>query len=49
MLNYASGGSPGIGLHFRGPGRDLEMAQYIVTGSYTSAAMKGMIAHPSDR
>ena len=25
------------------------MAQYIVTGSYTSAAMKGMIAHPSDR
>ncbi len=25
------------------------MAQYIVTGSYTAAAMKGMIAHPSDR
>lgn len=55
MLHSASGGAPGIGLHFRGPGivrlpgRDLEMAQYIVTGSYTSAAMKGMIAHPSDR
>jgi uncharacterized protein with GYD domain len=25
------------------------MAQYIITGSYTAAAMKGMIAHPSDR
>lgn len=25
------------------------MAQYIISGSYTSAAMKGMIAHPSDR
>ncbi|MGC1427610.1 MAG: GYD domain-containing protein [Albidovulum sp.] len=25
------------------------MALYIVTGSYTAAAMKGMIAHPSDR
>ncbi|GAB4384648.1 GYD domain-containing protein [Albidovulum sp.] len=25
------------------------MAQYIVTGSYTAAAMKGMIANPSDR
>ena len=25
------------------------MARYIVTGSYTAAAMKGMIAHPSDR
>lgn len=25
------------------------MAQYIVTGSYTPAAMKGMIASPSDR
>jgi uncharacterized protein with GYD domain len=25
------------------------MAQYIVTGSYTAAAMKGMIAKPSDR
>lgn len=25
------------------------MAQYIITGSYTPAAMKGMIAHPSDR
>ena len=23
------------------------MAQYIISGSYTSAAMKGMIAHPS--
>ena len=25
------------------------MAQYIITGSYTSDAMKGMIANPSDR
>jgi len=25
------------------------MAQYIITGSYTAAAMKGMIANPSDR
>ena len=25
------------------------MAMYIVTGSYSSAAMKGMIANPSDR
>ena len=25
------------------------MAQYIVTGNYTAAAMKGMIANPSDR
>ena len=25
------------------------MARYIVTGSYTAAAMKGMIAKPSDR
>ncbi len=25
------------------------MAQYIITGCYTVAAMKGMIAHPSDR
>ncbi|WP_413875089.1 GYD domain-containing protein [Albidovulum sp.] len=25
------------------------MPQYIITGSYTPAAMKGMIAHPSDR
>lgn len=25
------------------------MARYIITGSYTAAAMKGMIAHPSDR
>lgn len=25
------------------------MAQYIVTGCYTPAAMKGMIAKPSDR
>jgi uncharacterized protein with GYD domain len=25
------------------------MAHYIVTGNYTSAAMKGMIAKPSDR
>lgn len=25
------------------------MAMYIVTGSYTAAAMKGMIAHPTDR
>lgn len=25
------------------------MAQYIITGCYTPAAMKGMIAHPSDR
>lgn len=25
------------------------MAQYIVTGNYTQAAMKGMIANPSDR
>jgi uncharacterized protein with GYD domain len=25
------------------------MAQYIVTGSYSAAAMKGMIANPSDR
>lgn len=25
------------------------MAQYIISGSYTPAAMKGMIAHPSDR
>ncbi|MEZ5779124.1 MAG: GYD domain-containing protein [Paracoccaceae bacterium] len=25
------------------------MAQYIVTGSYTAAAMKGMVAKPSDR
>jgi len=25
------------------------MAQYIITGCYTAAAMKGMIAHPSDR
>jgi uncharacterized protein with GYD domain len=25
------------------------MALYIVTGSYTAAAMKGMIAKPSDR
>ncbi|MCC0065226.1 MAG: GYD domain-containing protein [Defluviimonas sp.] len=25
------------------------MAMYIVTGSYTAAAMKGMIAKPSDR
>ena len=25
------------------------MARYIVTGSYTAAAMKGMLAKPSDR
>lgn len=25
------------------------MAHYIVTGNYTQSAMKGMIAHPSDR
>lgn len=25
------------------------MARYIITGSYTGAAMKGMIAKPSDR
>lgn len=25
------------------------MAQYLVTGCYTPAAMKGMIANPSDR
>lgn len=25
------------------------MARYIVTGSYTGAAMKGMVANPSDR
>ncbi|MCB2116067.1 MAG: GYD domain-containing protein [Rhodobacteraceae bacterium] len=25
------------------------MAMYIITGSYTAAAMKGMIANPSDR
>ena len=25
------------------------MAMYIITGSYSAAAMKGMIAHPSDR
>lgn len=25
------------------------MAKYIVTGSYTTAAMKGMLANPSDR
>ncbi|MCF1708498.1 GYD domain-containing protein [Tabrizicola sp. J26] len=25
------------------------MARYIITGSYTSAGMRGMIAHPSDR
>lgn len=25
------------------------MAQYIITGCYSPAAMKGMIAHPSDR
>ena len=25
------------------------MAHYIVTGSYTALAAKGMIAHPSDR
>ena len=25
------------------------MAQYIITGCYTQAAMKGMIANPSDR
>ncbi len=25
------------------------MAQYIITGCYTHAAMKGMIANPSDR
>lgn len=25
------------------------MSQYIVTGNYTAAAMKGMIANPSDR
>jgi len=25
------------------------MAQYIITGNYTAAAMKGMIAKPSDR
>ena len=25
------------------------MAQYIITGNYTAAAMKGMIANPSDR
>ncbi|WP_347310583.1 GYD domain-containing protein [Defluviimonas sp. SAOS-178_SWC] len=25
------------------------MAQYIITGCYTAAAMKGMIANPSDR
>ena len=25
------------------------MAQYIITGNYTAAAMRGMIAKPSDR
>lgn len=25
------------------------MAHYIITGCYTSAGIKGMIAHPSDR
>ena len=25
------------------------MARYIITGSYTSAAMRGMVAKPSDR
>ncbi len=25
------------------------MAQYIITGSYSSAGMKGLISHPSDR
>lgn len=25
------------------------MAQYIITGNYSAAAMKGMIANPSDR
>ncbi len=25
------------------------MAHYIITGSYSSAAMKGMLSHPSDR
>jgi uncharacterized protein with GYD domain len=25
------------------------MAQYIITGSYTAAAIKGMLANPSDR
>ena len=25
------------------------MARYIITGSYTAAAMKGMLAKPSDR
>lgn len=25
------------------------MARYIITGCYTAAAMKGMMAHPSDR
>jgi uncharacterized protein with GYD domain len=25
------------------------MARYIITGNYTGAAMKGMMAHPSDR
>ncbi len=25
------------------------MAHYIITGSYTAAGMKGLIAHPSDR
>jgi uncharacterized protein with GYD domain len=25
------------------------MSHYIITGSYTAAGMKGMLAHPSDR
>lgn len=29
--------------------KGIPMARYIITGSYTAAAMKGMIAKPSDR
>lgn len=32
-----------------GAGGGHEMARYIVTGSYTAAAMKGLLARPSDR
>lgn len=31
------------------PGMGGTMARYIITGSYTAAAMKGMVAKPSDR
>lgn len=50
MLGWCTGpthAAPGTDRMYHGGRREL--ARYIITGSYTSAGMRGMIAHPSDR